>query len=449
MPHPTHQYLSKGQQQQHGKAAQFRSFAPPDPFNIQQAPPGPASVGLSQNTKQSSNHSRQRILPAPLIERRRRRSLREIAGNTNLQMPTHLPRYRQVSFPDQRGPYDPRTQAVALEFPPLGFRNGLIPLELKSLLPPPPRALVVGKQHGTGHPEYELLKKVEGSGNMTRGVFKARHKRSGYVVILKRVEMGTRRSKAEITALWQLKQATIHPNVNFIIDYFVDERLNCYSLLLNECDRGTLENMIKSYKDKGRKTPPPFIYHTFLSLARALSYTHFGIVDPATSEVPITQPWNSICHLDIKPSNVFVKTDANGTKLPRIVLGDFGCAVSDWDVTTEAENAFVQSHGTPGWFPPENIGSAAAKEQGQEICYGLPTDIWQVGGVIQVMAKQCSKPDQLAACTEEPCGEGFDQELQKAVKACMNPNFRKRPGAVQMVKKITEVMQEKGYETYH
>ncbi|GAB7365291.1 hypothetical protein MBLNU230_g6372t1 [Neophaeotheca triangularis] len=285
---------------------------------------------------------------------------------------------------------------------------------------------------------------------MSRGVFKVRHRSAGQVMVLKRVAMGTRRSKAEITALWQLRLATVHPNINFIIDYFVDERLQCYSLLLNDCDKGTLEAMIQGYQVAGRKTPAPILYHTFLSLARALSFTHFGVVDPAKSEVPVSTPWNSICHLDIKPANIFVKTsDATGTKLPRIVLGDFGCAVSDWDIHSEKENAFAQSHGTPGWFPPENIGSTQARLQGAEICYGLPTDIWQIGGVVQVMAKQCSRPDQVASTTDAPCGEGYDVELQRAVQACMTAKFRNRPGAIQIVIKLTEVMREKGYETYH
>lgn len=227
-----------------------------------------------------------------------------------------------------------------------------------------------------------------------------------------------------------------HPNINQIQDYFFDNTAGKCSIILDYCTGGALDAMVVRYITAQQIMPEAFIWHVFSGLANALAFLHYGALSldypPSTA-----RKWNTVCHVDIKPANVFLAHDVKGT-FPRVVLGDFGCSVTLADLHSGVANTEFQEHGTKGWFPPENSG--ATKMPGY---YGPETDIWQVGGVVHVLCRLLPAPVMRLIEEGRACGRVYSKELNNAVLCCMQEWYKDRPLAVDLAQELKRIAEEK------
>ncbi|KAK3699051.1 hypothetical protein LTR37_016655 [Vermiconidia calcicola] len=279
---------------------------------------------------------------------------------------------------------------------------------------------------------------------MSFGVRMVHHTESNEVRVEKRLrvdEEGSReRAFIERNAMMQLRKAGRHPNINYLHDCFQIPCSPLVSLIVEFCDRGTLEDERMDLDLQGKWAPEAWIWHIFSSLCSALAMIHYGLRDPFDKEHKMTN-WNTICHLDIKLLNVFVsrKSDSGhdmGNRFSRIVLGDFGCAVTKEDIESSKFARDSVPCGTRGWFPPELVENVT----GWSGNYGKPTDVWQMGGVIQTMCTRLVQPSQGPVRKGLPCGNGYSKELNHLVMEIMGKNDEYRPSAVDVAELVKRDM---------
>ena len=129
--------------------------------------------------------------------------------------------------------------------------------------------------------------------------------------------------------------------------------------ILEYCNAGDLDQVIKKYENKGLMLPESFIWHVFLGLAEALALIHHNFGDSAVSE----DEFQPVLHRDIKPANVFLRWSS--CSYPDVVLGDWGLAAVETDADFVHEDI-----GTYQWQAPE---LPAHSQKG---------DVWSMGAVI-------------------------------------------------------------------
>ena len=179
-----------------------------------------------------------------------------------------------------------------------------------------------------------------------------------------------------------------------------------------------------------------FLWHAIHHLCSALALCHHGIVDPLKKHL---QPkiWNAVCHLDIKPANIFFNmkrgVGLEDDDFPTLVLGDFGCAVTAEDIAQGRFPRVGQPFGTEAWYPPEGLIGATGKFAGR---YGKSTDIWQLGAVIACMARLLVIPNRAELSSTQPCGPSYSVELNKLVHHMLHDDIEKRPTAIDVVEKM-------------
>lgn len=252
------------------------------------------------------------------------------------------------------------------------------------------------------------------------------------------------RAEQEKSILERLRSAgASSANINVLYEAFWPESSEHATFLLEYCDRGTVEAWIHAHADRDMLVSEDFCWHLYQGLAAALCMCHYGIRDPERPELGIRH-WDTICHLDIKPCNVFLSTipPCMGTphaKWPRVVLGDFGCAITRNDIITKRWANDRIPYGTLGWYPPENSDSVSTQYNGR---YGKPTDIWQMGGVIQAVCRQIPEPDMFDVDGGIPCGSSYSKDLSNTVRCCMGLEQEMRPTSVDV---FAEVKKLRGY----
>lgn len=302
----------------------------------------------------------------------------------------------------------------------------------------------------TNKAEYEILRSVDPrskniNSGMSDGVFLIRNTETGFLYVEKRIRITTesksKRALAEIDALMQMQYAGGSYHVNFIIERFWDGITDYCSLVLEYCDEGTLGDSIKAYVDAGKHYSDNFAWHALTGMVKALCFMHNGL-DLDRANASPRQYWNTICHLDIKPSNVFLSSKNTKGPYPRVVLGDFGCTVSWRDIMSGKEDKETQLQGTIGWHAPEHhVDPNGRGVQGR---YGKPTDVWQIGAVIQVMCRLIGYPIQELADEERPCGSMYSGDLNKVVSCTMLRDLQRRPRAVDMISEVQKQMAKRG-----
>lgn len=147
--------------------------------------------------------------------------------------------------------------------------------------------------------KYDTLQKLGSGGQGV--VYKVKDKKDN-IFALKKIfcesfEFANRQFE-EFSILRMLK----HENICNYIEVFIDSEDDSFilSMVMPFCDSGDLDELIRK-ENVNLKT----VYSISLQIAEALAFLHK----------------NNICHRDIKPQNIFLKTENNQLKA---LLGDFG-----------------------------------------------------------------------------------------------------------------------------
>ena len=298
---------------------------------------------------------------------------------------------------------------------------------------------------------YIVIQSLDGrqgppkSTNMSLGVNLVRNMETGKKFVEKRVsirqEFRKERAKAEVNALKQVRKAGGSKHINSLIEHFYNGATNCCHMILELCDAGTLHSIIWKFNSRHEIVSEAFVWHVLTGLAKALCMLHYG----SNMDRPTMAPgavWNCICNLDIKPANIFLTSQGKTGVYPRVVLGDFGCAVTRADIEAGKAEKAVLMMGTQGWFPPEAVPATDAPIwRGR---YGKPTDIWQVGAVIQVLCKQLAVPDMAAVQRGRPCGSAYSRELNSVVSLMMSADLDERLTTMGLMAKVQDEMEDRG-----
>lgn len=272
-----------------------------------------------------------------------------------------------------------------------------------------------------GVPGYRFVKAL-GRGGMSEAVQVVQHQATGVLYVEKRVRINRDphekiRAIAEVNALRMVKG----DNLNYMKDRYWSS--SSLTIILEYCSAGSLEDRITG---STHATSEAFCWHTLMGLAKALTFLHYGTRD-ALREGPV-KDWNALWHLDIKPCNVFLSTSGQRGPYPRIVLGDFGCAVSASDILEGREDPQRQPAITRGWEP---------EEYGRY--YGSRTDIFMMSGVVHCLARmQPVKPDRHRLQSRSPCGSSYSPQLNETVARGAKRDWKQRHSAADVVRLVAQ-----------
>eukprot|EP00276_Gloeochaete_wittrockiana_P023408 CAMPEP_0184364980 /NCGR_PEP_ID=MMETSP1089-20130417/146772_1 /TAXON_ID=38269 ORGANISM="Gloeochaete wittrockiana, Strain SAG46.84" /NCGR_SAMPLE_ID=MMETSP1089 /ASSEMBLY_ACC=CAM_ASM_000445 /LENGTH=143 /DNA_ID=CAMNT_0026706051 /DNA_START=63 /DNA_END=490 /DNA_ORIENTATION=+ len=137
--------------------------------------------------------------------------------------------------------------------------------------------------------EYEVGKPI-GSGKFSV-VYKARLKRDGTIVALKRVQIFDimdQRQREKCLKEVKLLQSLDHPNIIKYIDSFIAD--NDLIIVVEWAELGDLRKLIRKAAESDTPIEEGMIWKYFVQIADALKYMHE----------------RRIMHRDLKPANVFI-----------------------------------------------------------------------------------------------------------------------------------------------
>jgi serine/threonine protein kinase len=189
-----------------------------------------------------------------------------------------------------------------------------------------------------------------------------------------------------------------HPNVVRVINFL---RANDTVYLVMRYEQGrTLHEQIRKHRGELRES---FVRGVFARLLSGLRVVHA----------------NKLLHLDIKPSNIYLRTDGSP------VLIDFGAARQ----TLCQSDPELRPTYTPGYAAPEQYGN----QPGQ----GPWTDIYAVGASMYAcLAAAAPQPadarmlkDELVPATQRWAGK-YSQQLLETIDLCMRLDPLARPQSV-------------------
>lgn len=316
--------------------------------------------------------------------------------------------------------------------------------------------LQLGRKLGSRHErlitdngEYDVIRPLESRpgvpavGGMNIGLFLIERRHTGQLFVEKRLrtqnQQDHRRTSFEVNALLQLKG--IAGNILQLEEAGQMTGSPYASLVLEYCDSGTIRDHVDRYTAERKSTPEPFAWHVFAGLTAALCACHYGIIDPQDTR-PM-RGWDTLCHLDVKPSNVFLTSKGRNSAYPRVVLGDFGCAFKEVDMYSGAAQEMMQEFYTPDWLPPESRPVSYSRRGIAASC-GSHTDIWQAAAVVQAMCRLLGAPHQGLVEEERPCGGKFSAALNNAVTCCMSADPKDRPTALDLVAEVKKEVAVRG-----
>ncbi|KAK3631065.1 Rho-associated protein kinase 2 [Elasticomyces elasticus] len=276
------------------------------------------------------------------------------------------------------------------------------------------------------------------------GVNMVRCRNNDQIYAEKVVTMGTEyqrnRAMSEVNALTQIMHGGAPDYINNMLESFYSPGAQFGSIILEYCDAGTMFDKIERLKDKKDMAEENFAWNCLAGLSKALHFIHTGIdVGDAFRSEP--KQWNTLCHLDIKPLNIFFSYKGSKNGYPRLVLGDFGSATTWRDIQSGQAERTVQLRGTPSWMPPECKKSELGGFDGH---YGIPTDAFGMGAVIQALCRLLTAPQMESVRRKRACGGYYTVELQNVVSSCMGEDVMKRPSAGQVAKYVKEQMEKYG-----
>ncbi|XP_048209081.1 interferon-induced, double-stranded RNA-activated protein kinase [Perognathus longimembris pacificus] len=259
---------------------------------------------------------------------------------------------------------------------------------------------------------YEEIEQI-GEGGFGR-VFKAKHKIDGKTYVIKCVKFNDLKAVREVKALAQLDHINI---VHYYCcwegdDYDFEEhegrisrsKTNCLFIQMEFCDKGTLEQWIKtrkldkSYKDMALKL--------FEQIVTGVDYIHS----------------QGLIHRDLKPCNIFLVAEQH------IKIGDFGLVT-----TLKSDVKRSTKTGTKLYMSPEQSSSDE---------YGKEVDIYSLGLILAELLHKCTTVMETVKIFEN-VRNGifsviFDNKEKSLMKKLLATNPKERPDTYEILKTLDQ-----------
>ncbi|PSN68141.1 kinase-like protein [Corynespora cassiicola Philippines] len=205
-------------------------------------------------------------------------------------------------------------------------------------------------------------------------------------------------------------------------------------IMMEYCNQGTLLDMITRYSSCNEHIPEALILHVFESLAKALHCCHTG---EGGNSIPNNgEVWDAVMHRDVIPSNVFLTVSDQSEPYPRIVLGDFGCAME------QSRYNELQS----GNMGPLALDNAFLTPE-RPLIHDIRSDVYQLGLIIWCLAYRTVIPGYstfLAVHTDEfelglwP----YSSRLADLMALCLSWNPNNRPSSGELTIKVQQIQKE-------
>ena len=238
---------------------------------------------------------------------------------------------------------------------------------------------------------------------------KERYKPHGYMVEKKYNESGLKRMAREIKIIQKLEGCENIVRMLWILKH---DKFKEGSIFFELCQQETLKSWISSMsRDEGIFWEVD-VWNVAQSLVKALVACHTA----------------GIFHRNLKPAHVFLHSERD-KKLPKVILGGFGCAVQESIV--KGHNALEAT--TKEFRPPEYDGKS------------LPTpqiDIYQLGTVLLSMCATENQAEKLPSRLEyEDLEEEFSATLLHLIAFCRARNPKRRPTSLQLDRQIPRLLE--------
>nr|XP_039259742.1 serine/threonine-protein kinase Nek2-like isoform X2 [Styela clava] len=199
---------------------------------------------------------------------------------------------------------------------------------------------------------YELVTNI-GKGS-SGYVFLAKSLKTKKLTAIKKIEIDeNRRSRCKKSVVLEasILRRLVHPHIVECEEWFLDNEKKMMNIVLEYCDGGTMQDMVKQANIKNSYFPENKVLKWMAQIVSAVSYMHS----------------KKILHRDLKTENVFI------VKPDIAKLGDFGIS-KEFDHTLDLAQTCV---GTPCYLSPELC---------QDIPYNSKSDVWALGCLLFEMA---------------------------------------------------------------
>ncbi|KXT14924.1 hypothetical protein AC579_3058 [Pseudocercospora musae] len=294
-------------------------------------------------------------------------------------------------------------------------------------------------------PGYKKVKTFT-HGGMSTAIHLVKSNRDGKLYIEKRIRVDghhRKRALAEILALELIvNEYGCGGNLNTMVEYKISDQRQLGSLILDYCDKGSLEDHMREVAKAGGSFSEVDVWNVIQGVASGLAFLHDGIINVEPGKHPAKpKDWDTMCHLDLKPCNIFLHRSGGLGGQTKVILADFGCCVSLSDIEGGREGAIAQPCGTPVWYPPE--GDVRKPKS-----YGTKTDMWQLGATIHVLCRMRIDryppvPDRTMVYSRDPIGSRYGGRLHAMVTMLTDIDPLKRPAARDIAPEAMKVMLEK------
>ncbi|WP_426110088.1 serine/threonine protein kinase [Massilia sp. PWRC2] len=201
-----------------------------------------------------------------------------------------------------------------------------------------------------------------------------------------------------------------HPNVVRVLNFF---RANETVYMVMAYESGnSLQEHIARYNAKGSRISETFIRQVFASACSGLREVHA----------------NKLLHLDLKPANIYLRTDGSP------LLLDFGAARQ----TINADVPKLTPMYTPGFAPPDLYSRLSALGPWSDI-YSIGASLFAcMAGSPPQPADQRKQNDQMAVRFDKLNGI-YSDDLVNMVRSCLEMDPLARPQSVFAVQKVLQM----------
>jgi serine/threonine protein kinase len=175
---------------------------------------------------------------------------------------------------------------------------------------------------------YKFVLKFNPAGLYNEGIFLVVDKTTNKQAVCKFSQSAFNSSyEAEM-----IKKLEGHPN---IVQLFKHSPPN--KLYLEYCDGGSMDDIIRRYREAEVPIPEAFIWEVFVAMIRAIGYMHLGIAVDDPTLTPV-KGWIPIIHRDIQTGNVLLSSSqSSGSSYPRVILADFGASATSIHANEKAD----------------------------------------------------------------------------------------------------------------